>query len=420
MSDAETQGLAPASMTLSLDSTEPTEGYVAAVAYDDSKVLITDVSTAGTATDDNNAEFVVSEILPGGFTIGVVLDSEPEFDGHTIPAGSGQSLAVITVTPTEIVDTGAGSETVAFDFSDGTLNSPPLDNIIVQGGLSIGASDGLGLNGGTLTLLEPPPATMKAEDSSAPADGFDTTGDARILLDNSLGGVQGYVTAMTHDPTVITLLAIAKGAAADAAGAEFEISNIYENGGTLGVVLDFSPPFDGQTIPQGNDVHLASYTYVPNNSNIYTEGDPEPAAETSDLTLVNGALGSPALDNVIVVGGLSITPGREDGTFTCTPVAVPAEDTTLWMETHFDEDAGNYAYHGQTGDLCFFYKDDDDYIQGFTFTICYDCNLTIHEDSWEFNGSILDQVGVEYLAVQVDDDPDDGDGCELIVALLMD
>ena len=68
----------------------------------------------------------------------------------------------------------------------------------------------------------------------------------------------------------------------------------------------------------------------------------------------------------------------------------------------------------------FYYKDDDDYIQGFTLTVCYDCDLTIHEDSWEFNGSILDQVGIEYLAVQVDDDCSDGETGELIVALLMD
>jgi hypothetical protein len=225
---------------------------------------------------------------------------------------------------------------------------------------------------------------------------------------------------MTHDPTVITLVEVSTGADTDAAGAEFTITNLYANGGTLGVVLDFQTPFDGQTIPQGNDLHIASYSYFCNDSNIYTEGTPEPPTATSALTLADGTLGTPALDNVIVVAGLSISPLQENGTFSCTPIGVPAEDTTLWLETEFDTGAGNYAYHGQTGDLCFYYKDDDDYIQGFTFTICYDCNLTIHEDSWEFNGSILDQVGVEYLAVQVDDDCSDGETGELIVALLMD
>ena len=417
ISSTSTLGLAPANLSLSLDSTADTEGFVVAVGYDDSLVTVSDLTTASTVTESSGAELVVAELLSGGFTLGVVMDAEAPFDGHTIAAGSGLIIATITVTPAAIV---AVDTVVAFDFTDGTLNNPPLDNIIVQAGMSVGVNEGLGLSGGALTLLEPPPASMRVEDASAPADGLGTTGDARILLDNSLGGVQGFVTAMTHDPTVITLEEISIGADTDAAGAEFTISNIYADGGTLGVVLDFTSPFEGQTIPQGNDLHLASYTYSCNNENIFVEGTPEPAAETSDLTLADGTLGTPTLDNVIVVGGLSIGPLLENGTFTCTPVGVPAEDTTLWMETQFDEGAGNYAYHGQTGDLCFFYKDDDDYIQGFTFTVCYDCNLTIHEDSWEFNGSILDQVGIEYLAVQVDDDCSDGETGELIVALLLD
>ena len=417
VSSTSTLGLAPANLNLSLDSTADTEGFVVAVGYDDSLVTVSDLTTASTVTESSGAELVVAEILSGGFTLGVVMDAEAPFDGHTIAAGSGLIIATITVTPAAIV---AVDTVVAFDFTDGTLNNPPLDNIIVQAGMSVGVNEGLSLSGGALTLLEPPPASMRVEDASAPADGLGTTGDARILLDNSLGGVQGFVTAMTHDPTVITLEEISIGADTDAAGAEFTISNTYADGGTLGVVLDFTSPFEGQTIPQGNDLHLASYTYSCNNENIFVEGTPEPAAETSDLTLADGTLGTPALDNVIVVGGLSVGPLLENGTFTCEPVGVPAEDTTLWMETQFDEGAGNYAYHGQTGDLCFFYKDDDDYIQGFTFTVCYDCNLTIHEDSWEFNGSILDQVGIEYLAVQVDDDCSDGETGELIVALLLD
>ena len=184
--------------------------------------------------------------------------------------------------------------------------------------------------------------------------------------------------------------------------------------------MDFNPPFDGQTLPLGNGIHLATYSYSCVDSNIYVEGEAVPAAATSPLTLDSGTLGTPPLDNVLVINGLSLQPILSSGTFTCEPVGVPAEDTILWMETEFDTDEGNYAYLGQTGDLCFYYKDDDDYIQGFTLTVCYDCDLTIHEDSWEFNGSILDQVGIEYLAVQVDDDCSDGETGELIVALLMD
>ncbi len=416
ISDGSVLGLGSTTLSITMDATSDVQGFVLAIGYDDSMVTATDISTSGAAS---TADLMVPEILPGGATLGVVMDSMPPFTGDTIPAGSGIEIATISLTPKVVV---TADTPVSIAFTDGTLNSPPLDNLIVQAGLSVGASDGLGLNNGTLTLLEPPPASMIMEGGSAPADGTGTTGDARVLLDNSLGGVQGFVTAVTHDPAVLTLEGITTGEATDAANAEFQLSNIYPDGGTLGVVVDFTAPFDAQTIPMGNGQHIATYTYSCNNANVYVLGDPgtPPPPESSTLALANDTLGDPRLDNVIVVAGLSVAPLLESGNFICEPVGVPAEDTILWMETAFDEGAGNYAYHGQTGDLCFFYADEDDYIQGFTFTVCYDCNLTIHEDSWEFNGSILDQVGVEYTAVQVDDDPDDGDGCELIVALLLD
>ena len=416
ISDASILGISETSLDITMDSTAPTEGFVLAIGVDDSLLSISDIAAAG-STLSASAELVVPEVFSNGATLGVVLDAQSPFDGQTIGAGSGQLIATMSVAALIVADEDTDTQVT---FLDGSLNSPTLDNILVQGGLSLGATDGLGLNSGTVTLEEAPPATMYSMDASAPADGNGTTGDAHITIDNSLGAVQGYVTAVTHDSTVITLESISLGATATDNSAEFEISNIYENGGTLGVVMDFNSPFDGQTIPLGTGLHIATYTYSCNDENIYVLGEPEPAAATSELTLDSGTLGSPPLDNVLVIGGLSLPPLLSSGTFTCEPIGVPAEDTILWMETEFDTDEGNYAYLGQTGDLCFYYKDDDDYIQGFTLTVCYDCDLTIHEDSWEFNGSILDQVGIEYLAVQVDDDCSDGETGELIVALLLD
>ncbi len=414
--DTDVLGLSASSMNITMDTTDGVQGFVLAIGYDDMMVTATDISPSG---DASSAELIVPEILSGGATLGVVMDANPPYDGNSIPAGSGVEIATLEMTPKVVV---TADTPVSINFQDGTINSPPLDNILVQNGLSVGAGDGLALNSGTLTLLEPPPASLRVENGSAPADGSGATGDTRILMDNSLGGVQGFVTAVTHDPAVITLESISLGEATTSAGAEFHLANFYAEGGTLGVVLDFETPFEAQTIPMGAGLHIATYSYSCNNENIYVLEEPgtPPPAETSAVTLADDTLGEPRLDNVLVIAGLSVAPLLEGGVFTCEPVGIPAEDTTLWMETHFDEGAGNYAYHGQTGDLCFFYSDEDDYIQGFTFTICYDCNLTIHEDSWEFNGSILDQVGVEYTTVQVDDDPDDGDGCELVVALLMD
>ncbi|MGE4633413.1 MAG: hypothetical protein AAEJ47_10280, partial [Planctomycetota bacterium] len=391
VSDVSIQGLNPGTLAITMDADQEVEGYVLAITFDGLLVSASDFTPVGVSAQ---AELVVPEVFPSGVTLGVVMDAEPPFEGNTIPAGIDTIIANLTVTPSTVVT----SETVvAIEFSDGVLNSPVLNNILVQGGLSIGSGQGLDLDDGTLTLQEGPPATLIVEDGSAPADGTGSTGAARILVDNNYGPIQGFVTIVAHDVATVTLEAITSGADTDAANAEFTVANLYENGGTFGVVLDFQPPFDGQTIPEGVGVHLASYHYSCNNENLYEDdgSTPPPAAETSPLTLVDGLLGDPVLNNLLVIAGLSVAPDLLNGTFTCEPVAVPAEDTILWMETYFDEGAGNYAYVGQTGDLCFFYKDDDDYIQGFTFTVCYDCDLTIHEDSWEFNGSILDQVGIE-------------------------
>ncbi len=259
-------------------------------------------------------------------------------------------------------------------------------------------------------------ATLTVESVSAPSNGGSA---ARVLMD-SMGDVQGFVLSIQHDPAMITLSGVdVTGTATELAGAEFVVPNMYADGGTLGVVLDFNAPYDGQSIAAGGDIHIANYNYSCNNEVVYFEGDPVPPSEMSALSFTDGAYGSPALDNVLVVAGLAVWPMMTDGSFSCDPVAIPTEDTILWMETEFDGTVGNYAYHGQTGSLCFYYADEDDNLQGMTMTACYDCDLTIGSD-WDWAGSIVEEVGVEYLAVQVDDSDTDGDGCELVVAILLD
>ncbi len=408
---ATVQGFASGQMSVRMTNTGPVEGVVIAITHG-SEATVTNLSTAGTATE--NAELSVATIHSGGVTLGVVMDAESPFDGQTIPTGSGQSIAVITAGASGLV----GSETVVpFSFTDGVLNNPPLDNIIVQGGLSVGVGEGLGLDDGALTLLPPPPDSMTIEAGEAPADGDGTRGDARILMSNSSGAVQGFVLAITHDGTSITLEDVSlSGTATESAGAEFVISNIYAGGGTIGVVLDFEAPFDGQTIATGDDHHIASYRYSCNGEILLPDDDSVTALSFSD-----GTLGNPALNNVIVVNGMSLNPSLNDGTFTClAQEPPPPEDTVLCMDTFFDNDNGNYAWHGQTGKLAFRYSDEDGNIQGMTLTVCYDCDLTIQQGTLDLNGSIVEEVGAEFVNHQVDDDCSDGETGELIIAILLD
>ena len=269
---------------------------------------------------------------------------------------------------------------------------------------------------GPLAFGNGDPSSFTAESTSVASTGG---GTVRIMMDSPLD-VQGFVISMSHDPVMITLTGIdISGTDTEAANAEFVVPAVYTDGGTLGVVLDFNAPYDGQVIPQGSGIHGANYNYSCNNPVLYFEGDPVPPSETSDLTFVDNLFGNPLLENVSVSAGMSVWPSLFDGTFTCEPVAIPSEDTVLSMETEFDGSQGNYAYHGQTGSLCFYYADQDDNIQGMTMTVCTDCDLTIGSE-WDWAGSIVEEIGVEYLAVQVDDSDTDGDGCELVVAILLD
>lgn len=245
-----------------------------------------------------------------------------------------------------------------------------------------------------------------------------STGGASISITmDSSADCQGYVICLSHDNTVVTLDSITTGGtAADAAGAEFAIANTYATNGTLGVVMDFTAPFDGQVIAAGSNVTVANFNYSCNNAVFYIEGDAAPATESAALTFEDDTNNNPPLENVTVSGGLSVYPDpMNDGTCDCEPVEIPAEDTELWMTTSFPEE----AHAGESGELCFYYYDGDDYIQGMTMTACYDCALTVGTE-WDWAGSIVEQVGVEYLAIQVDDDETDGDDCEVVVAILMD
>jgi hypothetical protein len=325
------EGTASATFGIAMTTTSPVEGFVVAISYDNSAVQITNVTTAGSVTESNGAELIVPEILATGFTLGVVMDAAAPFGGQTIPAGVGQNIASFTAQSILSLPQGDPTVITGFDFVDGVLNNPPLDNILVQGGLSNGSGQGLGLNGASagMGIEPPPPSTLYINDTSAPST---SGGCVPITLDNDAGATQGFVLSISHDPSVLTLTSInISGTATEAVGAEFVVSDTSPaNGGTLGVVLDFVAPFLGQTIPPGLGIHIANYCYNCNDPIIYFTGQPVPPADVTDLTFVDGVFGVPTLDNVVVVGGLSVSPNLSNGQFTCEPVEQPLQDTTWY------------------------------------------------------------------------------------------
>lgn len=412
IADATTQGLSEFNTEVVLQSTGETQGYVLAIGFDSSVLNATNVSVEGSDVENIGAELIAAEVLAEGLTLGVVLDAQSPFDGQVIPAGQA-TVGVLTFIPATIA---TSNLTTQLSFADGVFNSPPLDNLIVQGGLSIGVADGLQLIDGTVTLTPPPPDNLRVGNASVPADGS-SSANVPILLSNSTGSVQGFVIAIAHGSEELTLEEITiAGTITESIGSEFEVANLYADGGTLGVVLDFMPPFDGQVIPVGNDQQIATYRYSCN-SIIYL---PDSDLQTP-LTPINNYIGDPPLENVIVVEGLSLNPSLEAGTLTCLAVEPPPEHNTIMTaEADFDGSIGNYAYAGQTGTLNLYYIDPDDEIQGFTITICYDCDLTIESGTFSLDGSIVEETGAEYLNHQIDDDCSDGETGELILAILLD
>ena len=412
-------GAGAAQLGVTADFQIPVQGFVLAVGIDSSLLQVSDVSLEGTPSELLNPDFAVAEIFPDGFTLGVIYETEPPIEGLVLEPGNDVTLASYTLQSMVILEKGESLE-ASVDFVDFTLNDPPLQNILIQGGESVGNAEGLILNSAptAVTLLPPPPASLSIENVNAD-DNFE--GCARIMLDSPGGETQGFVLAIAHDESVLELMDIdLVGTDTATVAPDFVAISLESGGGTLGVIFDVEAPFEDKALPPGSGLHLSSFCYRLLDPLIITEGEPVPDPVDSDLVFTDGVFGNPPLSNVIVQGGLSISPELISGQFHADPVILPSENTILSIQTEFDLSQGDAPIPGAQGQLNVKYSDPDDNIQGFTLTVCYDCELTLDEESWTFEDSILEEVGVEYLAVQVDDDPQDGDGCELIVGILLD
>ena len=60
-----------------------------------------------------------------------------------------------------------------------------------------------------------------------------------------------------------------------------------------------------------------------------------------------------------------------------------------------------------------------DHVQGFSMALRHCCEITAVENL-DISNTILEAIGTEFVSVRADSDPDDGDGCELIIGVLVD
>jgi len=239
--------------------------------------------------------------------------------------------------------------------------------------------------------------------------------------------VQGFSIALKHEAGALILEEISfSGTTTELNAADFTTTQIFPDGGTSAAVMDLVAPFLGNTIPVGTDLPIVVYRY----SCESLRGD---QPRVSPIRFVDGELGSPPKDNLVVIDGLSIAPEVCEGSITCMPEPDrPGPYFVCGGPTLGPENVPVPAVGapGERAELCFFYCSPEDnlpghaqfdHVQGLTMAICYDCRLECLEDSFRVPAdTITDAIGAEFVSFQCDNDPNDGDGCEMILSILVD
>jgi hypothetical protein len=407
-----------ANVPVTLQNDAETQGVVIAVDWDGA-IARGDGVTPGDVLAD--ADTVVPRVEDTYAVLGVVMDSDGMGD-EVIPPGENE-IATIDV---EILQ---ADTLLTIAFADGLYatvdGGPLLDNIVVVGGLSIGAGEGLELVPGEIATVSCLPRLYVG----SAANNNNPVGTASIMLENCVD-VEGYVTAVCHDRSVLRLQDIQVGSAATAVGAEFSAADITDDGGTLGVILDVEAPFDGQVISPGTN-QVARYVYAV---------IPEDMTGDTDLVFCDDVLGDPAKENVFVSGGQSFGKDEglalEDGVFKVTPKGTPPPEAVVTFACGgLGLDAAGFPNPvvGSIGgivEICYYLLNPEDnvvgsfgqgdQIQGFSMALTFDCALTLESNTLDISGTILEAIGAEFISVDASSEPGEFDACELIIGVLVD
>jgi hypothetical protein len=396
---------------LTLSTTDEVQGLVAVFEWDGARGTGVDLTEgAGIA----GADVVSTRVEADYMVLGVVMDTSDAPTPQVI--GPGNNIVIATA----VIQCGQQEGSTPVNFSADQTHSmvdggPLLDTIVVVGGLSIGRPS-LGLSPGSFECARG--ANRYYLQQPADANEEDDLCAASVMMENT-SAVEGYVVALCH-PTGLTLTSIGVGSAATAQGADFSDADLFATGGTLGVVIDLVAPFTNNTIPPGDANQIAVYNYR------FAGG---PGTFTFPLTFCDGQLGSPVKENVVVIGGLSVSPALENGSITCTQIEVPPPEVAQMFACGSRSAPGTVeASEGGATEVCFYIKSPEDnssghaqfdHIQGFSMALTFCCNVAARE-ALDIGGTIVEAIGAEFVSIQADNDPQDGDGCELVIGVLVD
>ena len=160
--------------------------------------------------------------------------------------------------------------------------------------------------------------------------GVDMTNDAEV---------EGFVVAVSYDNSAVAITDLSTaGTVTEAAGAELVVPEILGAGFTVGVVLDATAPFDGQTIAVGADQNICNFTA----QSVIVLGSSDPNVVTG-FDFVDGSFNTPVLDNILVQGGQAIGVAAGlilNGDTTAMSIGAPPP-ATLTIEDTTADSSGN-------------------------------------------------------------------------------
>ena len=265
---------------------------------------VADGSTTATVNGGSEPAFNTINVLPGeGFTVGLVIDL---FGMQLLPPGTGYELNVATYTAGSTAGTGD------LNFCN-TLGTPSVDTVVVVNGASVTPAT----NGLTLELVSPPPPGFNylAPNPTANFDQASGTGSftAQFSIEEQAtspgfpNDTQGFSMAVAHDPAILSVTA----------GPNF--------------LLPFTPDFSGPAVLADGWTIGTVYSFTSANVAAFATATPVIEIEyaisglagsgaTSTPLNFSNALGSPTVDNVVVVAGLSLDAAFVDGAVNLEPV----------------------------------------------------------------------------------------------------
>lgn len=257
-------------------------------------------TTATVGSGGGPPAFNTVNIVPGGWTVGVVID----FLGCcTLAPGAGLEMEIATYDAVA-----EGTSTVCFV---NTLGTPEVATVVVISGASIPPATTCGNITVTVPILDPA-FTYTAGDASVtiPASPSDVTGitinasiaDTESSDDPSM--TQGFSMGLGNGPE-LTATGIASindlAGLNGGTGPSFFGENLLPDGWTVGVVYNFLGGVFLDFAVDNNEVIEATY-----DATGVSDGDVSALTWTNDL-------GTPAVANVVVVSGASIPAAFVDG-----------------------------------------------------------------------------------------------------------